>query len=1438
MSSCPPTTSFSSGYPHSLSWFIHSFLSLLLCYHGELIHIRDVSKPSGIRQAFRRHSVISPRPMRTGGVLRGMCHAIEVGVGTGLISFLKTYSVLKSNILSGLLILVVDVLTSILRVPIRCLSCLGLCQLSAAGRFRKYALRNIRALGVRSNTDDKISHLNSRVSSLADELTQCQSDSRGFEMLASRLQTRLYQTRTELQKLKQGTAINSDTELSRVREALHTATLERDALRQDINTLTERHATQTAAAALEQDYLRKEWVNETSSLQSRIRDMESQWQSEVAEVASQRDDLRRLCLEHQTQTLAIRAHYSDIEADVQATRQEVISVRNNALTLEAKHLHTIRSLLLGLTLLWRFSHALGVRLNDAVRVKSILLVRFKALSTKKVEARRECVRVQNLNQELEAQLAEKTIKCDEEIASSQKWHASYYKSVKARDRAAFKFKAFRQFALQRFNGTATKLLTALLILWQQNAIVSARLAETEAVIRALQVSAAEAEETRVAEAADDETFRSVNLHPQSFSLLPRTEANALYAIQYRKYSQALKDYQQFVESCSTTVSDESAKHVLQESYDALQVLYQEVIVERDLAKSTVEELRREQDDLQLRLGRSSKDTLAVTQELEQTLALVRTKEEELCTRSAAAVNDLKKSQDRVNALQQQCTSKERSLQDLEARLVQVEEIRQQSQISADSLTTRLKDAQVELGAERRRHEESKTQLAGVNKKLEETEDFVETRQKQWDSHREELLQFARKTETELLETRKKLQASLAESAALQDRVSGLVDDRRSLDARTMELEKEVLDAQTGVRNAQKQSDQAQASQRQLQRQADKTALEATSQLLSARKQIQDLTRVVADKEAQCKQLREESERRQEMLLGDFTRRTEELDQAWTSRCRGLETDLQRERQAFEGDLERANKSLEREGLERQELVASVENLKKALSVSDNLTKNLQSRLQDSSETQSSITIAMAVLASARREERAEWKEVLGKQAAIEEQLRRVTNLTQSLSHLDSEYRQLLAKNVRLPRVNLVRAFSEGPPPQDAPSAKVDSKLETARPASVPAGSSTCVSAPISAPLNAPTPVETPVVASVPPPSPSRAFPPSAANALPPAPTPVARPTAHRSLSTTSSATASKRGSQPRKRPMTGGVKLGIVKSPKLKSAKADASLSPALDGPLHMPMSRRARWRSRTASATNLDDPQATSTPVVSSEDMTTILESPLVVTLPQASSPAQELPFQKYAKQTSASRGPNALGLSVPVRQEPMRSPSSSTSIARSVSERAIQTSPLIPASKATSMSTPTIDQSSRGLGGTGEAVRPLKRETTLPSLPDDDVDVFRPAIREALAEFHASAHAFKDMPRRRVTRAPSQTQNWSFTPPRHDFNVAGGGPSPVQRKIRPGVPPAPGLVFSFTPISAPPPAVGEEVPLLRKKTSAWLQMSLPQSPSPLAPRKSRFAS
>ncbi|THH30518.1 hypothetical protein EUX98_g3680 [Antrodiella citrinella] len=1194
---------------------------------------------------------------------------------------------LESDILNGLFVLVLDIFISLLRIPILLLSCLGLCHLSVAARIRESTVSLLQSFGVRSSTDVKVSHLEGQVASLSDELSKSRANAIEVQTQSMRLQTKLSQAQRETQKLRRKAAAEHIAETTRLQEALEIAQDGCDDLRREKEALAVDQATEIQGYATRNAALRREFNTEKADLRTEIKDVKAQWRKEVSEITSQRDDLRRLCLEHQTQTLAIQTHYSSVEDDMQSARRKLASIQDRTRLLEAMRYHNIKDLLLGLLVLWRFSHVLGLRLSDALRVKAVLLLRFKTLSSQKVEARQAYLRVQNLNQDLQALLDAEVAKCTEETASSRKWHAEYYKSVKARDRAAVKFKTFQRFAVERFSSTATKLLTSLLILWRQNTILSAHLAETRALARALQISAAEADETLAAAAADDEAFHAENLHPHGFSMLSRNEANAVYAIQYRKYSQAIRDYQQFVESCSTAVSapsDDSERKPLQESYDGLKDLHEKVVLERDDALSTMETLKAEHRDLQVRLGHASKEHRAVIHQLEDAQTLVCIKEEEYRVQSSASAHDLDKTQERVRSLEGRCSSQDQRIEALQAKLVEVEERRTSIDSTVKSLQNRLtesKDMQAEYEGE---NQTLKYENRDLNLQFHNAKDEARELRERNSAMETEYRQHAGLLDAQVIEIRKKLQRSISDAGVLQDRIADLEDNRRSLEGHIAELQKEVADARTQLRHAQTVYDQMRTHLQAQIKRMDVSTLEANSQLFDTRKRAQDLTKIVSN-----------LERRQ--------------------------ADLERELSTSMDSLKVVQSQLKSklEGLEK-ELSATTESAHKTRS---QLQSELTSQLQTSSETQFSLVVALAILYASQKEDRARWTEVAGKARSMDEHIGRLKRTFELLNSLDVNYRRLLVNDSQLPQVALSRTLA-------CPGISASTTVQP--PAPIPLKTAT---APSLVGPSAP-------MLGTPGPSSDVAF-------------------SHLGPQATSTPRRRRgsRGSGISHKATSGGVRLGplarIVKTPKMSSSPSMTDVESGSS--FHQPMSRRARRRARTASASILLAP---------GDAMPAVAEAPQEYV-------QQEIRtvFQPAGPRSSICTAIVPVS-AVPSPQPLVRNPQTTqhpTTVARSVMQRAIQArSPVIPSIQPVVQHRPTHVP-------TQQRAAP-RLAPPLTSLPDDDVDVFRPAIREALAELHGGAHSYRDGPVPRSIRRPTHTrpstQGWQFTPPRHEFNTAGASP------------------------------------------------------------------
>ena len=71
----------------------------------------------------------------------------------------------------------------------------------------------------------------------------------------------------------------------------------------------------------------------------------------------------------------------------------------------------------------------------------------------------------------------------------EQWQAEFHKSVRSREFAARKFKAYHQHVTTRYSSTVTQLLTGLLVLWRLSLVLTQQLAEARILARTLEESA-------------------------------------------------------------------------------------------------------------------------------------------------------------------------------------------------------------------------------------------------------------------------------------------------------------------------------------------------------------------------------------------------------------------------------------------------------------------------------------------------------------------------------------------------------------------------------------------------------------------------------------------------------------------------------------------------------------------------------------------------------------------------------------------------------------------------------------------------------------------------------------------------------------------------------------------------------------------------------------
>ena len=298
---------------------------------------------------------------------------------------------------------------------------------------------------------------------------------------------------------------------------------------------------------------------DTLSAQSeRIETQLKEKNMELAKLDEERCYLARINAELETGLSQLRTEHTrlgDAFEDFQATSLATFQAFK---ILDLRRTESMHSLLVSSLILWRFSRYLGSRLISEIKAKGAVVRQWRTVSHQKVEARRDSIRAYALGQDLQSQLDIESRLRDSETAAALKWHTEFYKSVKARDRAASKFRSYQEFVSQRYSDTMVKLLAGLLVLWRLCVALTQHLADARALIRALESSIAEAHHLGHGNTEVDPLMDPTplyHLRPDDFSQLPAAEAQAAYVLLSKDYQRLRLEYRRFAESCAGSEDD-------------------------------------------------------------------------------------------------------------------------------------------------------------------------------------------------------------------------------------------------------------------------------------------------------------------------------------------------------------------------------------------------------------------------------------------------------------------------------------------------------------------------------------------------------------------------------------------------------------------------------------------------------------------------------------------------------------------------------------------------------------------------------------------------------------------------------------------------------------------------------------------------------------------
>ena len=441
-----------------------------------------------------------------------------------------------------------------------------------------------------------------RVLQALETTARLQQEREEMEANVARAQRKLAKFQTDMSKLRRANT-TLETELAGIRS-------ERASLLETIDRIRDSNGTIQVLSAEEQAE-KLATQNLLATLQVTLRDTESKLSSRTKQMAAantEKDHYKALHASSQEAVVNSRqsALYwesqhkqatKEFEAKTHLYAKRVVAHRRFFADRDLKHVQAIRKLLSFLVILWRFSHVLRARANNAVIGKDSSRSVVKHLTNRKIELGREKLRSLAENIDLKEQL-QKTAESQDDIVLTSKYRHEQYKfAIKLCQEAAIKFQHYRKYALSRYSQTSTRLISGLLVLWRFNLILARELTEAKAVITALESTAEDVVDAEPEVSEDPNDYE--HIPASDFSRLPRIEAVAVYANLIRKHDQVQLDYRRFVESCSQVESSQVDKAEHEEvisSLEELQTAYDGLIAEHNASLESLEKLRSDVQD--------------------------------------------------------------------------------------------------------------------------------------------------------------------------------------------------------------------------------------------------------------------------------------------------------------------------------------------------------------------------------------------------------------------------------------------------------------------------------------------------------------------------------------------------------------------------------------------------------------------------------------------------------------------------------------------------------------------------------------------------------------------------------------------------------------------------------------------------------------------------
>ncbi|KAF7798712.1 hypothetical protein EIP86_009936 [Pleurotus ostreatoroseus] len=407
-----------------------------------------------------------------------VCVQLSLIILCALEESLERPSLRQSQILCNFLRLVIEIAASVLRIPVRLLVCFGVCKGSALEDFNRLARHLVATYDLRTIDE----------ATLLTQASQDEEDLLRHDEHMLRIQKRLSRALDDASKLRRDnfslTSRLSDVQAERasilcaveelaqpVKPSSHSD--DKDHSHMHINDrLLGSDENHDAFASVRDRFDRLE--REFRDQQARCSDLERELQAFQENYRRLHEDLGRAQSSHQETKDRLRTL-------IQSCRHYQHTMQR----MDAQRVRTIRILVVSLMVVLGLTRQLGARLARSMHAQARLLSRWRTVSSQKVSARRELIKAVYANQELRRKL-------DIQISRRhhhEKWQTEFHKSVRSRELAARKFKAYHQHITTRYNSTVTQLLTGLLVLWRLSLVLTQQLAEARILARALEESA-------------------------------------------------------------------------------------------------------------------------------------------------------------------------------------------------------------------------------------------------------------------------------------------------------------------------------------------------------------------------------------------------------------------------------------------------------------------------------------------------------------------------------------------------------------------------------------------------------------------------------------------------------------------------------------------------------------------------------------------------------------------------------------------------------------------------------------------------------------------------------------------------------------------------------------------------------------------------------------